>query len=384
MGESSFKAEVVNLLRQVKRRSKAAVSLGAERVVLRGILQHAIGYPAASSASAGPGGRQKPHFLIARYKYHAHDPSLGPSTEEQALDNTLEASGFGTSDTYFWETEYSGFPRGDWALLDKCRRVRPDAIVLSSYEPGYAAHPRLDTIRMIRKTWGIPIVAIWYDTCWDGFWASIEPALPYIDVHVISDNPLMTFLEGRDPSIRRRFVDQNHPWDFSVYNDPGRPRDIEVSFLGQVGGYRSARMPYIAYLMEHNVPVYWSGFNRAEQPPLSKYVEVLTRSKIGLNFSHSVNHHQMKGRIFEVMLCGAMLMESENPQTPCYLRPMKDYVSFESPPDLVEKLRYFLDHDDERTAIAARGHERALQHCDNYAFWKKIADRIEEAREWPL
>jgi hypothetical protein len=137
-------------------------------------------------------------------------------------------------------------------------------------------------------------------------------------------------------------------------------------------------MPYIEHLMEHNVPIYWSGFDKAQQRPLSKYVEVLMRSKIALNFSHSVNHHQLKGRAYEIMLCGAMMLETSNPQTPCRFTPMKDYVSFDSTDDLVDKIRYFLAHEGERGEIAARGQERAVHDCDNAAFWDHVFGRLEE------
>ena len=50
-----------------------------------------------------------------------------------------------------------------------------------------------------------------------------------------------------------------------MYNNPGLPRDIQVAFLGQASGYRSTRMHYMQHLMESNVPIYLSLFNRAEQ-----------------------------------------------------------------------------------------------------------------------
>ena len=174
------------------------------------------------------------------------------------------------------------------------------------------------------------------------------------------------------------------PLDPSIYNNPGRDRDIQVSFWGQVGSYRSNRMPYIQHLMDNSVPICCSLFDRGQQPPHSKYVEVLKRSKIGLSFSYSVSAHQLKGRVFETMLCGAMLMESENPQTQCYFTPMQDYVSFDSKDDLVDKTRYYLEHEDERAEIAARGELKVRQYYNHVEFWKRIMDKLEEVKELPL
>ncbi len=378
-----MKQAVVDTLRRVKHGTLRAVRATSERAVSRGLFRHAS-YPAPGAPD--PAARAKPHLLIGRYQYHCGgDPASGPSTEAQALDNTLRACGHASFDTFFWDTDYTGFPRGDWALLDKCRTTRPDALVLSSYEPGHPSYPRIETIRLIRKTWGIPVVALWFDTCYDGFWESVRLILPYVDLHVIGENPLMTFF-GPDagPEIRRRFIHLNHPWDRALYRNPRRERDIDVSFLGQVDGYRSPRMRYIEYLMEHNVPLYWSGFARVKQPPVAKMVEILTRSRISLNFSHSANAHQLKGRVFEVMLCGAMLMESANPQTECYLTPGKEYVAYDSPADLVDKARYYLAHEDERLEIAARGEQRAQDYADGQRYWQTITEKLAEMRRWPL
>jgi hypothetical protein len=374
MSDSSVKAQTVGILRRIKRGTYRTARSISERIVTRGVFEQLLDFPKPEPSQI----RSRPHVLIARYRDHSKDPTLGESTEAHFLDNSLALTGLASYDTFFWESDYRGFPGGDWALLEKCRAVRPDAIVLSSYEAGHHTMPRLETIRMIRKTWNIPIIAFWYDTCWDGFWASIRPLLDYVDLHVVPDNPAMTFVDaGNQALCNERFLWLALPWDFRIYHNPGRTRDIDVSFLGQVGGYRSPRMPYIEHLMEHNVPIYWAGFDRAQQRPLSKYVEVLTRSRIALNFSHSVNHHQLKGRVYEIMLCGAMMLETSNPQTSLRFTPMKDYVSFDSKGDLVDKVRYFLAHDDERAEIAARGQARAVHECDNVAFWNVVFGRLE-------
>ena len=322
---------------------------------------------------------------MTRYKQHTKDASLGDSTEAHFLDNSLASTGFGTFDTFFWDTEYTGFPGGDWAMLDTCRRVRPDAILLSSYEPGHPALPRPETIRLLRKEWGIPVVGLWYDTCWKGFWSFLQPIMDMVDLHVVVDNPVHTFRnDTNDGILAERFIDLALAWDPAIYNNPGRNRDIDVSFLGQVGGYRSKRLPYLEHLMEHNIPVYWSGFDKAQQRPISKYVEVLTRSRVALNFSHSVDYHQLKGRVYEVLLCGSLLLESNNPQIERFFEPMKDYVGFDTPADMVDKIEYFLAHETERQEIAASGQAKAVRYCDGQAFWNTVVGHLERRLGRPL
>lgn len=375
--------KIPQVLRVAKRRSTRAVRSATQRAVVRGVLRRVLTYPA--DAREGAAGKRLPHFLIARYNYYAADAAMGPSIEEFLLDNTLRAAQLGTVDTFFWETDSGRFPRGDWALLEKCRSVRPDAIILSSYEPGYRTQPSVEAIRLLRQTWNIPIIAVWWDTCYDGFWQSIQPIMPFVDVHVIPDNPLMNFFDQYTrPRYEGRFLPLWEAMDPLMYNNPGLNRDIDVAFLGQVAGYRSVRMQYLQHLMENNVPLFCSMFNRAEQPTHEKYLNVLKRSKIGLNFSQSVHSDQLKSRVFETMSCGALLMENDNPQTRCYFTPMTDYVSFDSPADLVDKIRHYLAHGDARVEIAARGEQKIRQLYDHAHFWTAILNKLASVKNVPL
>jgi hypothetical protein len=375
---------ITTSLRAVKRRARAVLRASRERMVLRGIAPNVLSYPAPNRADGAANGKP-PTYLVTRYAYHAKDASMGESFEKFSLDKTIIAAGLGNVETYLWETDWRPFPRGDWALLEKCRAVTPKAIILNTYEPGYPLQPSIETIRLLRKVWKIPIIAIWWDTCYDGFWPSIVPVLPYVDVHVVLDNPLLYFLEKVDAGpYRQRFIGLWYPIDPHRYIDPGLPRDIDLAFLGQVAGYRSNRMQYVQYLMEHNMPVYFSGFNRAEQPSHDKYLEILRRTRIGLNFSASVNSDQLKMRILETMSSGALLMENDNAQTRCYFTPMRDYVSFGSPADLLDKVRYYLAHEHERLEIAARGKERFHAHYTSAHFWKAVMAKFEEVRNLPL
>lgn len=355
-----------------------------EKPVIRGIIQRLLNYPYEEQKPSNNGKSKKPHFLILRYNYYSADPDMGDSTEKFSLDNCLSATQLATYNAFYWE-DFSLFPHGDWKLLDMCRAVRPDAIILSSYNPQNYKQPSVETIRILRKNWGIHIIAIWWDTCWNGFWESIQPVLPYIDIHVVTDNPLLDFIDkNKGEPYYNRFLPLWTPFDPLIYFNEGCTRDINVSFLGQVGGYRSYRMQYIQHLMENNIPIYCSLFSRTQQPSHSKYVEILKRSKIVLNFSYSVDSHQLKGRVFETMLCGAMLMENENPQIRCYFTPGEDYVSFDSEDDLIDKIKYFLEHEDERLEIAARGELKAWNYYNHIEFWGKVISKLKEVRKLTL
>lgn len=372
-------------LRFAKHTARQVADNAIRRLAVRAVMPQLLRFESQKNQSSGEMGTARlPRVLIARYKSHGSDGTLGDSIEAFFVDNTLVASGLASIETFFWDVECPGFPRGDWAFLRKCQDFKPDFVVFSSYEPGYPRHISIETVRYVRSVWNIPVVAFWWDCCWEGFWQSLVPIMPYVDLHVALDDPSMTFLRGHESGCdASRFMPLWTAVDPALHVNPGRTRDIDVSFLGQVTGQRAPRLPYIVHLMEKNIPIYCSMTTRAQQPPHDKYVEILQRSRIGLNFSHGVSWHCLKARVFEIMACGALLMESTNPQTSLYFQPDRDYVEFVSPEDLATKVRYYLGHEDERSAIAERGETRTREYFNHVAFWSAVMDRLRSVTRTP-
>lgn len=69
---------------------------------------------------------------------------------------------------------------------------------------------------------------------------------------------------------------------------------------------------------------------------------------------------QIKGRVFEVPACGGFLLSQPAEDLGRYLEPGVDCATFETVDDLVEKVRYYLNNEDERRAVAQQGHARTL------------------------
>jgi spore maturation protein CgeB len=70
---------------------------------------------------------------------------------------------------------------------------------------------------------------------------------------------------------------------------------------------------------------------------------------------------QIKGRNFEVPGCGGFLLTGPADDLDRYYEPGREIAVFDSADDLVDQVRYYLAHDDERRAIAEAGHERTLR-----------------------
>jgi hypothetical protein len=102
------------------------------------------------------------------------------------------------------------------------------------------------------------------------------------------------------------------------------------------------------------------------------YVHAIKGAKIGLCFVSEVNYNQTAARSFEIPGCGTFLLAARTPQhLDCY-REGKEAEFFGDPRELVQKARYFLEHDHERREIARQGRER----CDASGYsWRAIMRR---------
>lgn len=70
---------------------------------------------------------------------------------------------------------------------------------------------------------------------------------------------------------------------------------------------------------------------------------------------------QIKGRNFEIPGCGGFLLTEPAENLEDYYEIGKEVVCFDGVDDLIDKIKYYLAHEDERIAIARAGYERTLR-----------------------
>jgi spore maturation protein CgeB len=85
---------------------------------------------------------------------------------------------------------------------------------------------------------------------------------------------------------------------------------------------------------------------------------------------------QIKGRNFEVPGCGGFLLTPKADDLETYYEPDKEVVCFEEIGDLIDKIKYYLAHENERAAIAQRGYERTLREHTYARRFEEIFARI--------
>jgi spore maturation protein CgeB len=110
-------------------------------------------------------------------------------------------------------------------------------------------------------------------------------------------------------------------------------------------------------------PQLWQ-LNRVAQSPLYglRMYEALRDSRITLNFHiDAAKGRAANFRLFEATGAGACLVTDWQKDLNDYFDVDREVVAFHSFDECVEKVRYLLDHESERAAIAKRGQERTLR-----------------------
>lgn len=68
---------------------------------------------------------------------------------------------------------------------------------------------------------------------------------------------------------------------------------------------------------------------------------------------------QLKARPFEITACGGFLLTNVAPELLEFFEPDVEIATYSSAHELGSRIRYFLEHEDERLAIAAAGLRRS-------------------------
>jgi spore maturation protein CgeB len=223
--------------------------------------------------------------------------------------------------------------------------------------------------------------------------------------------PLFTMVSTTDseaPAIYKSYGINNviktqwgaNPHLYFPQDEIKNPGNLEVSFVGQSFGKRPG---YVRALENQGVKVQtfgkgWQGGRIDHQ----KMLEVFNYSKINLNFPETyyygfssffkriaklfiaremgkykfTGHHFfdnwksmqgtqkkcIKGRVFEVPAAGGFLLTGESDDSIAeYYVPGKEIAVYKDENELVEKVKYYLSHEEVRKAIAHAGFNRTMK-----------------------
>jgi hypothetical protein len=165
---------------------------------------------------------------------------------------------------------------------------------------------------------------------------------------------------GFEPSVLQRLT--------------GIPRCIPVSFVGSLSPSHASRCRWLEHVCERvPVEIWGQGPEGGTIPPsvgrsyrgaawgLDMY-RILSRSRITLN-----HHIDMAGpyannmRLYEATGVGALLVTDWKVNLHTAFEPGREVVAYRDPQECVDLVRYYLEREAEREAIAAAGQERTLR-----------------------
>ncbi|MCA8947866.1 MAG: glycosyltransferase [Planctomycetes bacterium] len=301
-------------------------------------------------------------FLIEKYT-HEYGKS-GPSINLDNLVATLDETGLASWNVVHYDECFHEGRRIPSAAISKPEGADVHVLACTLHYHS-RANPSVEELRAARAT-GSRVAFFWLDK-------QISRSTP--GYYEVAD--LNVVLDGNDFELPNAWPIYT-PKNPRFFHDPGLPRDIDVSLVGEVR-YLSQRRAIVDRLrQETRVDVRLFGTSAADTGralSIPDYARLFQTSKISLAMTKDAVR-QLKGRVFEILHCGAMLLCDRNHHVSHYLEPMVEYVTYGDYEDLVAKARYYLDHEDERAAIARAGHARVKSHYDHRTFWNGILARL--------
>ena len=168
---------------------------------------------------------------------------------------------------------------------------------------------------------------------------------------------------------------------------------FDLTFIGSFGGSQNAnRVPWLEALCSrfHQMKVWAPEQDFKELSPSSPirkhYVgtawgwemyETLSRSRMTLNFHHnSTAPYANNRRLYEATGVGALLITDWKKDLHEMFEPGKEVVAYRTSEECVELIQYYMDHDDERKAIAQAGQERTIKEHTCYERTRELLDIV--------
>lgn len=158
-----------------------------------------------------------------------------------------------------------------------------------------------------------------------------------------------------------------------IYKNLHLDKIYDVGFVGSDYG---VRREYVTYLREHGINVYTKGDGWEEGfAEANEMIEIFNRSKIVLGFStvgSSDDIYILKGRDFEVPLTGSFYITGYHKELKEYFELGKDIETYTSKENLLQKIHFYLEHEDKREAIALCSYAKCSEQYTAKKSYEKI------------
>jgi spore maturation protein CgeB len=319
--------------------------------------------------------------ILCLFGRHAYgDPARGEGYEHANFLPAFAALGHQVElfDS-FDRSSYRDFADLNLRLIKRIQAFQPDVIfcVLMGYEVW------LETLDLIRSKTPAAVVNWGTDDSWK-FWQFTRFLTEHVDLHVTTHTPTLAEAEklGIDNMVASQWAAAASRLSEPL---PSQACAYDVSFVGAAYGNRRAQVKEMA---RRGIDVTCFGHGWERGPVASHDVDWIYRSsRVSLNFADSglqlsgiglARSRQVKARTFEVPGAGGFLLSEESDSLAEYFRVGAEVITYRDDDELAEKIRYFLNHSNERDAIARAGHQRIRR---EHLYEARFAPILERALE---
>jgi len=279
------------------------------------------------------------------------DSRRGIGTEYAAFIPALRNLGCEVIHFESWEKDqFEDFKALNNSLINTVLKERPD--LLLAVQINYELW--LETLNIIKDTFDVSTV------CWttDDSW-KYEQFSRFMgkSFDVITTTYSSVLSKYRNDGIKNVLLTQWAANSKMLKSPlPVKKCRYPISFIGSAHGNRKRKIKELQSLgfeiscFGHGWPV---GSIAAQQIP-----GIMRESVISLNFSNSYGENQIKARTFEVPGSGGFLLTENAPGLERFYKIGTEIEVFKGTDDLAQKLKYFLEHPNERDRIARAGYIR--------------------------
>jgi spore maturation protein CgeB len=251
--------------------------------------------------------------------------------------------------------------------------------ITAEENPDYVLWPSMtfeimeSTLASLRETSNV--VAFFFDDlarfdCYSKYY------IPYID-YIVTCDSRQSVEKYNEVGINAQFMINGPSRSFFENLDVDEYR-TDIVFIGNKIADREIFIHELQRL-GFDVAFYGDGWPNG-QIPSPKMIELINTSKINLNFTKTYDlsgSFQFKGRIFEVCMCGSFLLTEYIPGIEDYFKIGEEIECFKTKEEMVEKVKYYLEHEKEREKIAAAGYEKTRKLYSLERFFGDIITNIE-------
>jgi spore maturation protein CgeB len=146
----------------------------------------------------------------------------------------------------------------------------------------------------------------------------------------------------------------------------------DIGFIGTFEKERSESIKEIAKA-GFNVRIWGPGWECKDAPQHTnilnekralwgdEYTKVICATKINLCFLRKVNRDKQTARSIEIPACGGFMLAERTDEHLALFEENKEAVFFSTNKELIDKIEYYLKHQDELARIALAGHKKCIE-----------------------